>query len=74
VSLHEDIVGSMAMLKKNYDQDHFVLWVFYGAMAAATASQSTLIWWHCQTETLLWIGLFWKVRRVIFMKHQKWQG
>jgi hypothetical protein len=50
----EDIVGSMAMLKTNYDQNHFVLWGFsMGAMAAATAVNRPDLVEYCQIENLV---------------------
>jgi hypothetical protein len=50
----EDIVGSMAMLKKDYNQNHFVLWGFsMGAMASATAVNRPDLVEYCQSENLI---------------------
>jgi pimeloyl-ACP methyl ester carboxylesterase len=50
----EDIVGSMAMLKKNFSQTHFVLWGFsMGAMASATAVNRPDLIDYCKNEGLV---------------------
>lgn len=50
----EDIVGSMAMLKKDFGQSHFVLWGFsMGAMASATAVNRPDLVEYCEKENLV---------------------